>query len=83
MIFLVKMETLIINDNTYKYVNLVEIVTTINGKEISTLKVKDLKKFREEIEDWIYIQRGLESLRTERTYTPSEARQLLKKWQES
>lgn len=54
-------------------------MTTINGKEISTLKVKDLKKFREEIEDWIYIQRGLESLRTERTYTSTEVRELLNK----
>ncbi len=77
------MEIAIINDNTYKYGNLVEIMTTINGKDISTLKLKDLKKIREEIEDWIYIQRGLESLRTERTYTSTEARELLKKWQEN
>lgn len=74
---------MLINDNPYKYGNYSLNMTTINGKDISTLKVKDLKKFREEIEDWIYIQRGLESLRTEGTYTPSEARQLLKKWQES
>ena len=73
------MEIMLINDNPYKYGNYSLNMTTINGKDISTLKVKDLKKFREEIEDWIYIQRGLESLRTERTYTSTEVRELLNK----
>lgn len=73
------MEIMLIDTNAYKYGNYTLNMTTINGKEISTLKVKDLKKFREEIEDWIYIQRGLESLRTERTYTSTEVRELLNK----
>lgn len=73
------MENVILNQNVYKFSKQVINMTKINGKEVSSLSLKELKKYIEELEDWLEIQKGLESMRTEKHYTPKEAREFLKK----
>ena len=66
------MENVILNHNVYKFSKQVINMTKINGKEVSSLSLKELKKYIEELEDWLEIQKGLESMRTEKHYTPRE-----------
>ncbi len=73
------MENVILNENIYKFSKQLNNMTKINGKEVSGLSLKELKKYNEELEDWIEIQKGLESMRNEKHYTPKEAREFLKK----
>ncbi len=73
------MENVILNHNVYKFSKQVINMTKINGKEVSSLSLKELKKYIEELEDWLEIQKGEESLKTGRTYTHEEIKLLLGK----
>lgn len=73
------METLHINHNSYKFSNPLSIMTKINGKEISSLSLKELQQYRLELEIRIGIQKGLADVKAGRVYTKEEAREYLKK----
>ncbi len=73
------METIELNQNPYKFEDCIMDMTTINGKEISSMSLKELKKCRLELEIRIGIQKGLEDIKAGRVYTHEEAREYLKK----
>ena len=73
------METMQLNQNAYKLGNYIINMTTINGKDISSLSLKELKKYRLELEIRIGIQKGLEDVKAGRVYTKEQAREYLKK----
>ena len=73
------MENVSLNQNVYKFSKQLSNMTKINGKEVSSLSLVELKKYIEELEDWLEIQKGEESLKTGITYTHEEVKMLLKK----
>lgn len=73
------METMQLNQNAYKLGNYIVNMTTINGKDISSMSLKELKKCRLELEIRIGIQKGLEDIKAGRVYTEKEAIEYLKK----
>ena len=73
------MENLYLNHNSYKFEDYIIDMTTINGKNISSMTLKELKKCRLELEIRIGIQKGLEDIKAGRVYTEKEAIEYLKK----
>ena len=73
------MENIHINHNSYKFQDYIIDMTTINGKDISSMSLKELRKYRLELEIRIGIQKGLEDIKAGRFYTHEEVREYLKK----
>jgi len=73
------MENMHINHNSYKFEDSIIDMTTINGKDISSMSLKELKKYRLELEIRIGIQKGLADIKAGRVYTEEEAIKYLKK----
>jgi len=72
------METATLNQNTYKFERHKDIMTKINGKEISDMKLKQLNKYKDEIEMYIGIQMGLEDVKAGRVVSEEEAHRILR-----
>ena len=68
-----------INHNSYKFEDSNIDMTTINGKDVSSMSLKELQKYRQELEIRIGIQKGLDDINAGRVYTHDEVREYLKK----
>ena len=74
------MDIIQINNNTYKFTNYIIDMTTINGKEISSMSLKELKKYKLELEIRIGIQMGLDDVKNGRVVSEEEAHRILREW---
>ncbi len=72
------METAHLNQNTYKFERHKDIMTKINGKEISDLNLKELNKYKDEIEMYVGIQKGLDDVKAGRVVSKDEAHRILR-----
>lgn len=74
------MENVLINQNIYKFSNPVNIMTTINGKDISKLSIKEIEKYLDELDTWLGIQKGLADVKAGRVIPADEVyKRLLEK----
>ena len=76
------MENIILNHNLYKFSNHMINMTTINGKDISKLSIKEIEKYLDELDTWHGIRRGEEDIEAGRVISSEEAfKRLLAKCQ--
>jgi len=73
------MENVILNHNIYKFSNHMIDMTTINGKDISKLSIKEIEKYLEELDTWLRIKRGEEDIKAGRVHSEEEIIKMMKK----
>lgn len=66
------MENVIINQNIYKFSNHIINMTTINGKDISKLSIKELEDSIWELNLWLGIQKGEADIKAGRVISEEE-----------
>jgi len=67
------------NQNIYKFSNHIIDMTTINGKDISKLSIKEIEKYLDELDTWLGIQKGEEDIKAGRVHSEEEIIEMMKK----
>ncbi len=73
------MENALMNQNIYKFSNHIIDMTTINGKDISKLSIKEIEKYLDELDTWLGIQKGEEDIKAGRVHSEEEIIEMMKK----